>query len=59
MQAEALGSRFPLLNRSDRLCRSVRARAISQALESADVKFLVENDGGPGVRLRHRQQKKR
>jgi transcriptional regulator with XRE-family HTH domain len=31
---------------------------IRRALESADVEFIDENGGGPGVRLRKRQQKK-
>jgi ribosome-binding protein aMBF1 (putative translation factor) len=33
--------------------------AIRRALEAAGVAFIDENGGGPGVRLRHRQQKKR
>jgi transcriptional regulator with XRE-family HTH domain len=33
-------------------------RAIRQALESAGVEFIEENGGGPGVRLRKRQQRK-
>jgi len=32
--------------------------AIRSALESAGVEFIDENGGGPGVRLRKRQQKK-
>jgi len=32
--------------------------AIQRALESAGVKLIDENGGGPGVRLRKRQQKK-
>jgi transcriptional regulator with XRE-family HTH domain len=31
---------------------------IRRAFESADVEFIDENGGGPGVRLRKRQQKK-
>jgi transcriptional regulator with XRE-family HTH domain len=31
---------------------------LQRALESAGVEFIPENDGGPGVRLRKRQQKK-
>jgi transcriptional regulator with XRE-family HTH domain len=31
---------------------------IRRALESAGVEFIDENGGGPGVRLRRRQQKK-
>jgi transcriptional regulator with XRE-family HTH domain len=31
---------------------------IRRALESAGVEFIDENGGGPGVRLRKRQQKK-
>jgi transcriptional regulator with XRE-family HTH domain len=31
---------------------------IRRALESADVEFIDENGGGPGVRLRNRQQNK-
>jgi hypothetical protein len=33
--------------------------AIRRALEAAGVEFIDENGGGPGVRLRKRQQKKR
>jgi hypothetical protein len=32
--------------------------ALQKALESADIEFIDENGGGPGVRLRKRQQKK-
>jgi transcriptional regulator with XRE-family HTH domain len=32
--------------------------AIQRALEAAGVKLIDENGGGPGVRLRKRQQKK-
>ncbi len=32
--------------------------AIRRALESASIEFIDENGGGPGVRLRKRQQKK-
>ncbi len=32
--------------------------ALQKALESAGVEFIDENGGGPGVRLRKRQQKK-
>jgi hypothetical protein len=32
--------------------------AIRRALESSGVEFIDENGGGPGVRLRKRQQKK-
>ena len=32
--------------------------ALRWALESAGVEFIDENGGGPGVRLRKRQQKK-
>jgi hypothetical protein len=31
---------------------------IRLALEAAGVEFIDENGGGPGARLRHRQQKK-
>jgi hypothetical protein len=33
--------------------------AVRRALEAAGVEFIDENGGGPGVRLRERQQKKR
>jgi hypothetical protein len=33
--------------------------AIRGTLEAAGVEFIDENGGGPGVRLRHRQRKKR
>jgi len=32
--------------------------AVRRALESANVEFIDENGGGPGVRLRKRHQKK-
>jgi len=32
--------------------------ALKKALEAAGVEFIDENGGGPGVRLRKRQQKK-
>jgi transcriptional regulator with XRE-family HTH domain len=32
--------------------------SLQQALEAAGVEFIEENGGGPGVRLRKRQQKK-
>jgi hypothetical protein len=32
--------------------------AIRRALEAAGVEFIDENGGGPGVRLRHRPEKK-
>lgn len=31
---------------------------LQQALESAGIEFIDENGGGPGVRLRRRQQKR-
>jgi hypothetical protein len=34
------------------------AAALRRALEAAGVEFIDENGGGPGVRLRKRQQKK-
>jgi hypothetical protein len=33
--------------------------AVRRVLEAAGVEFIDENGGGSGVRLRHRQQKKR
>jgi hypothetical protein len=33
--------------------------AVRRALESAGIKFIDENGGGPGVRLRKGQQAKR
>jgi ribosome-binding protein aMBF1 (putative translation factor) len=33
--------------------------AVRRALESAGVEFIDENGGGPGVRLKKRQQKKK
>jgi hypothetical protein len=32
--------------------------ALRKALEGAGIEFIDENGGGPGVRLRKRQQKK-
>jgi hypothetical protein len=33
--------------------------ALRKALEAAGVEFIDENGGGPGVRLRKRQQKRK
>jgi hypothetical protein len=33
--------------------------ALQRVLEAAGVEFIDENGGGPGVRLRTRQQKKK
>jgi hypothetical protein len=33
--------------------------AVRRAFEATGAEFIDENGGGPGVRLRHRQQKKR
>lgn len=38
--------------------RQGTARKIQAALEKAGIEFIDENGGGPGVRLRKRQQKK-
>jgi predicted transcriptional regulator len=38
--------------------RSDTASRIRAALEAAGIDFIDENGGGPGVRLRKRQQKK-
>jgi transcriptional regulator with XRE-family HTH domain len=38
--------------------RSETGDKIRAALQAAGVEFIDENDGGPGVRLRKRQQKK-
>ncbi len=38
-------------------CRGERDSG--RAFEAASVEFIDENGGGPGVRLRHRQQRKR
>jgi hypothetical protein len=39
--------------------RGQTVKKIRAALEAAGIEFIDENGGGPGVRLRHRQQKKR
>ena len=38
--------------------REGTAQKIRTALEAAGIEFIDENGGGPGVRLRKRQQKK-
>jgi transcriptional regulator with XRE-family HTH domain len=38
--------------------RGETATSIRSALEAAGIEFIDENGGGPGVRLRKRQQKK-
>ena len=47
------------LAESETSLTSANDRAIRQALEAAGVEFIDENGGGPGVRLRERQLKKR
>jgi hypothetical protein len=37
----------------------VAIRAIRQALAARGIEFIDENGGGPGVRLKKRQQKKK
>ncbi len=49
-RAELKDSETSLTNAND--------RAVRHALESAGVEFIDENGGGPGVRLRRRQQKR-
>jgi transcriptional regulator with XRE-family HTH domain len=39
--------------------RRATLEVIRRALESAGIEFINENGGGPGVRLRKRQQKNR
>lgn len=39
--------------------RNETGTKIRSALESAGIEFIDENGGGPGVRLRKRQQKKK
>ena len=46
------------LKDSETSLTSANDRAIRRALEAAGVEFIDENGGGPGVRLRKRQQKK-
>jgi transcriptional regulator with XRE-family HTH domain len=38
--------------------RNETAEKIRKAVESAGIEFIDENGGGPGVRMRRRQQKK-
>jgi transcriptional regulator with XRE-family HTH domain len=38
--------------------RNVTAAKIRKALENSGIEFIEENGGGPGVRMRKRQQKK-
>jgi hypothetical protein len=44
------------LRDSETSLTSANDRAIRHALESAGIEFIDENGGGPGVRLRKRQQ---
>jgi len=39
--------------------RDTTAEKIKTALEKAGIEFLLENGGGPGVRLRKRERQKR
>jgi hypothetical protein len=59
--AEAAGlglSTIVDFERARRQVSSEAVRAISGALEQAGIKFIDENGGGPGVRLRARQRAK-
>jgi transcriptional regulator with XRE-family HTH domain len=46
------------LKESETALTTANDLAIRRALEAAGVEFIDENAGGPGVRLRKRQQKK-
>jgi hypothetical protein len=47
------------MGKTKRASRLPRAhKVILRALQSAGVEFIDENGGGPGVRLKKRQQKK-
>ena len=47
------------LKESETALTTANDLAIRRALEAAGVEFIDENGGGPGVRLRKRQQKKK
>jgi transcriptional regulator with XRE-family HTH domain len=60
--AERAGLSLPTVKRVEidlglRVSEEARNK-LRRALESAGVEFIDENGGGPGVRLRKRQQKK-
>ena len=62
--ASAAGISLPTIKRleaADGLLgdRKTTAQKIRNALEKAGVEFIDENGGGPGVRLRKGQQKRR
>lgn len=46
------------LTKSETSMTAANSSAIRRALEEAGVEFIDENGGGPGVRLRQREQKK-
>ena len=46
------------LTESETSMTAANNQAVRRVLESAGVEFIEENGGGPGVRLRRRQQKK-
>jgi len=61
--AAAAGVSVPTVKRLEAQDAQLGGRAetglkICSALETAGVEFIDENGGGPGVRLRKRQQKK-
>jgi transcriptional regulator with XRE-family HTH domain len=61
--AERAGLSLPTVKRVEinlgpRVSEEARNR-LRRALESAGVEFIDENGGGPGVRLKKRQQKKK
>ena len=47
------------LSENETSLTAVNDAAIRRTLEEAGIEFIDENGGGPGVRLRKRQQKKR
>ena len=46
------------LTESETSMTAANNQAVRRVLKSAGVEFIEENGGGPGVRLRRRQQKK-
>jgi hypothetical protein len=47
------------LKESETALTTANDLAVRRALEAAGIEFIDENGGGPGVRLRKRQQKKK
>jgi hypothetical protein len=58
-EAKIIGLRPIALSGGETSMTAANDLAVRRALELAEVEFIDENGGGPGVRLRKRQRAKR